>query len=324
MTRRLVCSVGLLLVVLSHVVALSSVAEAQQRGLNARAYPPTLDGATVEVYKSVGDTTLNIYEFFPPDNVLSTDDGASDRRPAIVFFFGGGWQNGSPQQFEQQCKYLASRGMVAMAADYRVLSRHGVRAKSCVADAKSAIRWVRANAARLGIDPERIVAAGGSAGGHIAACTGTIDGFDEAAEDAAISSRPDAMILFNPAVVLAAVGDEPPLRDPDSVRERTGVEPEALSPYHHVRAGQPPTLILHGKADETVPYQTVEWFTAAMNEAGNRCELAGYEDAGHGFFNYGRNENRYFRETLSRVDRFLASLGYVDGPATVEEFLQDN
>jgi acetyl esterase/lipase len=211
--------------------------------------------------------------------------------------------------------------MVAMTADYRVSSRHGVKAVSCVADAKSAIRWVRANAERLGVDPQRVVASGGSAGGHLAACTGTIAKYDESSEDAAISSRPDAMILFNPAVVLAPVEGELPLGDPDTIRQRTGVEPKELSPYHHVAADQPPTLIIHGEADDTVPYKSVERFTAEMTAAGNRCELAAYEGAGHGFFNFGRSDNRHFRETTARADRFLASVGYLEGEPTVDAFL---
>jgi len=278
-------------------------------------YPPELDGATVEVYKTIGDVQLNLYEYFPEGHK------ASDRRPAIVFFFGGGWRGGSPKQFEKQCQYLASRGMVAMAADYRVLTRHKTKADRCVADAKSAVRFIRQHAERLGVDPERIVAAGGSAGGHIAACTGTITELDEPSENAEISSIPNAMILFNPAVVLAPVNGEFPIRNPEQLSERTGVEPKRISPYHHIRKGIPPTLILHGKADETVKYQTVEWFTEAMNEAGNRCELAGYPETSHGFFNYGRGKNKHFTETMKRVDQFLVSLGYLEGGDRVDAFV---
>ncbi len=274
-----------------------------------------LDGATVEVYKTIGDVKLNIYEFFPERLQ------PSEHRPAIVFFFGGGWRGGSPKQFEKQCQYLASRGMVAMAADYRVLSRHNVKADRCLADAKSAVRWIRQNAQRLGIDPDRIVASGGSAGGHLAACTGTITELDEPNEDASVSSRPNAMILFNPAVVLAEVNGELPIRNPDQLPERTGVEPKRISPYHHVRSGVPPTLILHGEDDKTVKFKTVQWFTEAMQKVGNRCELAGYPEAGHGFFNYGKANNRYFIETVNRVDNFLVSLGYLQKGANVEEFV---
>ena len=169
----------------------------QQKG--AKAYPPKLEGSQVETYKTVGDTKLNLWIYYPPGHK------PGDKRSAIVFFFGGGWTGGSPQQFEQHCKHLASLGMVAITADYRVASRQQVKAVSCVADAKSAIRFVRKEAGRLGIDPNRIVAAGVSAGGHIAACTAVIKEFDESTEDTSISSVPNALALFNPAVVLAAI-----------------------------------------------------------------------------------------------------------------------
>jgi acetyl esterase len=272
-----------------------------------RAYPPSFTGAATETYKSIGDTKLNLF-FFNPAGYKPTD-----KRPAIVFFFGGGWTNGSPGQFEQHCRHLASRGMVAIAADYRVASRHQVKAVSCVADAKSAIRYVRKEAGRLGIDPDRIVAAGGSAGGHLAACTGVIEGADESSEDRTISSVPNAMALFNPAVVLGhAAGLKTADQDRiNSLKERMGAEPKSLSPYHHVKAGAPPTIIFHGKADTTVPYATAEMFAQAMKDAGNRCELIGYEGQPHGFFNYGRSNNEFYDKTIAELARFLTSLGYI-------------
>jgi acetyl esterase/lipase len=281
--------------------------------LAQRAYPPELPDAKVEIYKTVGDVKLPLYIFTPKEH------RAEDRRPAVVFFFGGGWNSGSPGQFQEQCRYLASRGVVAIAADYRVASRHQVKADRCVADAKSAIRYVRAHASRLGIDPQRIAAAGGSAGGHLAACTGVVPGFDEPAVDASISSVPNAMVLFNPAVVLAPVEGMPELlrRSVDSLRERMGTEPEKLSPYHHVRKGLPPCILFHGKADTAVPYATAELFAEAMKSAGNRCELVGYDDQPHGFFNYGRGDNRHYRDTVRRMDRFLASLGWLEGEPTL-------
>ncbi|MCA9123160.1 MAG: alpha/beta hydrolase [Planctomycetaceae bacterium] len=288
-------------------LVLGSTALAQNRQRRASDYPPQLEGAKVEVYKQIGDVELNIYIYNP------TDHKPSDERPVAVFFFGGGWKSGTPKQFEQHCKYLASRGMVAMTADYRVLSRHGTRAKDCVADAKSAIRWIRKNSERLGIDPNRLVAGGGSAGGHLAGCTGVLTGFEESGEDLEISSNPNAMALFNPALVLAPIEGEDPLPADTmpTLRERMGVNPRELSPYHHVQAGVPPTIIFHGKGDTTVPYRTVEQFTGAMKKFGNRCELVGYEDQPHGFFNHGRSGNKYFDATLASLDKFLVSLGYL-------------
>jgi acetyl esterase/lipase len=112
----------------------------------------SLAGAKVEIYKTVGDVQLKMYLYLPREHQ------PRDRMSAVVFFFGGGWKAGTPSQFSQHCRYLASRGMVAMTADYRVESRHQVKAHQCVADAKSAIRWVRKNAKRLGVDPQKIVA----------------------------------------------------------------------------------------------------------------------------------------------------------------------
>jgi len=297
--RRCIALSGLILL----IAALASAQE-QKAG---RAYPPNLPGAQVETYKTIGDVKLNLYIFNPEGHK------PTDRRPAIVFFFGGGWTGGSPGQFEQHCKHLASRGMVAITADYRVASRHQVKAVSCVADAKSAIRFVRKEAARLGVDPNKIAAGGGSAGGHLAACTGVISGFDESSEDLAISSKPNALALFNPAVVLAPVeGVREINREKiESLADRMGVEPQKLSPYHQVRAGAPPAIIFHGQADTTVPYVTAELFAKAMTAAGNHCQLVGYEGQAHGFFNYGRGGNEYYEKTQRALDEFLASRGYI-------------
>jgi len=298
-------------------ILLSGLAVAGNRR-NVAPVPRMLPGSRAEIYKKIGDVELPIHIFEPANRQ------PGDRRPAIVFFFGGGWQSGTPAQFQHQCEYLASRGMVAMTAEYRVQSRHGVKAVSCLRDAKSAIRWVRRNAVRLGIDPNRVAAGGGSAGGHLAGALGTIQEFDEEGEDTSISAVPNALVLFNPALVLAPIeghGDKA-WDKLGSLGERMGVEPELLSPYHHVRKGQPPTIIFHGQNDTTVPYFTSELFAEKMKANANRCELVGYPGQSHGFFNYGRGGNKYFVETVKKMDAFLASLDYLQGPDQVETFFR--
>jgi acetyl esterase/lipase len=125
------------------------------------AYPPDIKGADIHVYKTVDDLDLRIWMFNPEGH------SAEDKTPAMILFFAGGWNGGNPMQFNSQAQYFMKRGMVSILVDYRVKSRNGVQAKYCVEDAKSAVRWVRKNAARLGIDPDRIAVGGGSAGGLI-------------------------------------------------------------------------------------------------------------------------------------------------------------
>ena len=257
---------------------------------------------TEQIYKS-NDRSNLLLHIFRPEN-LQNDDPL----PAIVFFFGGGWVNGSPEQFFRQCEYLASRGMVAVSAEYRVRDRQGVTPLACVADGKSAIRWVRAHAAELGIDETRIVASGSSAGGHVAACTSLIAGLDEPGEDLRISSRPNAMILFNPVLNLASLtctgnGDEMLTED----------QKKQVSPELHIRTGLPPTLIFHGTVDEAITFESVERFARIMQEAGNICTLVSFEGMGHGFFNYDRYAHKPYAETLRLADQFLCSLGYLNG-----------
>ncbi|MCP4261147.1 MAG: alpha/beta hydrolase fold domain-containing protein [Planctomycetes bacterium] len=251
------------------------------------------------VYKTIGEVELKLHIFEPPNRQVNKPV------PAIVFFFGGGWVGGTPTQFYHQCDYLASRGMMAISAEYRVRNTHGTTPFECVADGKSAIRWVRANAVRLGVNPDKIAAGGGSAGGHVAACTGVIDGLDDESEDQSISSRPNALALFNPAVDLVQLAKK---RASDERFKRV----KEISPLQLITKGVPPCKIFHGTADTTVPFDSVERFNSAMKEAGNVCRLVPFEEKGHGFFNYGRDkDNSSFNKTIEETDMFLTSLGYL-------------
>jgi acetyl esterase/lipase len=263
------------------------------------------------VYKSVDGADLRLHIFNP-------QKGGTAAAPAIIFFFGGGFTNGPVTQFTPQSIYLAKRGMVAIVADYRVFGRHQTSPFEAIADAKSAIRWVRAHAEELGIDAERIAAGGGSSGGHLALSAALINSLDEVGEDRRISSKPDALVLFNPSLDTSpesgfSNGDAKAL-----VKARFGNRWREGSPFHHLRPGLAPTLILQGKADETTPYLDAEKFCAEASKHGNQCQLFGYEAATHGFFTPDRADGIWYRETLLAVDRFLTDLGYLQGPSPTE------
>jgi acetyl esterase len=245
------------------------------------------------VYKQVGDVALKMHIFNPADHQ------ASDKRPAIVFFFGGGWVGGSPSQFYPHCKHLADRGMVAIAADYRVKNQHNTTPRECVMDGKSAVRWIRKHASELGVDPNRVAAGGGSAGGHVAAATATVSGFDENADDLSVSARPDALVLFNPVF-----DNGPDGYGYDRVKDYW----QAISPMHNISATTPPTVVMLGTSDRLIPVETAQEYKRLMEAKGVRCDLHLYAGQPHGFFNYSRKEN--YDQTVADMDRFLESLGY--------------
>jgi acetyl esterase/lipase len=251
-----------------------------------------------------GAVTLNLHVFTPPGHK------PSHQRPAIVFFFGGGWVDGSASHFHPQCEYLASRGMVAISAEYRVKNLHGTTPQECVKDGKSAIRYVRQNAAALGVDPNRIAAGGGSSGGHVAAAAGTLAAYEEPGENLAISSKPNALVLYNP------VADNGPGGYGYSTVQAYW---QTISPLHNITATAPPTVFFLGTSDALVPVSVGENYQAAMEALGLRCDLHLYHSQPHSFFNFdvpddGSGPFYGYRDTLFQTDEFLASLGYLSDP----------
>jgi acetyl esterase len=245
-------------------------------------------------YKTVGETTLQLHIFNPEGHKVT------DKRPAIVFFFGGGWVGGSPSQFYPHCEHLAAKGMVAISAEYRVKSKHGTSPIECVKDGKSAIHWIRLHADELGIDAFNLAAGGGSAGGHVAAATAHTKGYNEEQEDKSISTIPNALVLFNP-VLDNSPGEWGHAKVKDYWKD--------FSPANNIRKDAPPAIVFLGTKDNLIPVATLKRYQAAMKKAGSRCELHLYEGEGHGFFNKGKGDS--YPKTLVQMDAFLKSLGYI-------------
>lgn len=245
-------------------------------------------------YKQLDSTILKLVVNYPPGF------DAEKSYPALVFFFGGGWKGGSTSQFEPHADYFARRGLVCFRADYRVTSRHGSTPFESLKDAKSAIRFIREHARELGVDPQKIVASGGSAGGHLAAATALIATFNEGSDPLSYSCVPNALILFNPVIDNGPGGYG---------YERVGEAFKEFSPLHNIREGAPPTVFFLGTEDRLIPVETARYYQTVMEKVGSRCDLFLYEGQGHGFFNYNRLDN--YKNTVSEADRFLVSLDFI-------------
>jgi len=253
------------------------------------------------LYKQVEATSLYMVVDYPPgfDTTKSY--------PAILFFFGGGWNSGNPGHFEPHARYFTSRGMVCFRADYRVKRRQGTTPLESVKDAKSAMRFVREHAAVFHVDPQKIVASGGSAGGHLAAATALVTAFNEGSDRLTYSCVPNALVLFNPVIDNGPGGYG---------NERVGESYKDFSPLHNIREGAPPTIFFLGTEDKLIPVETAQYYKLVMEKVRSRCDLFLYEGEGHGFFNHRNIEN--YRNTVSEADRFLVSLGYLKEKPVVE------
>ena len=243
-------------------------------------------------YKAVGGHDLYL-------NVFRPKQTSTKAVPAVVFFHAGGWRTGKPEQFFAQAKHYADKGMVGISVEYRTRENYGGTKIpwDCVEDAKSAIRFVRKNAKTLGVDPNKIIAGGASAGGHIAAAAGTISGSNARTDDLSVSAVPDALVLFCP------VYDNSPRGYGYGI---IGSSYKEISPMQNIHGNMPPTIVFLGTKDEIVPVSTAKLFQKRMKSVGVRSDLRLYKGQRHGFFNYGK----YYKQTLKQMDRFLADLGY--------------
>jgi len=237
-------------------------------------------------YKEVDGKALQMSVFLPEDY---ESDSAF---PAFVVFHGGSWNAGEADWHYPDCEYWRQRGMIAVSVDYRLKDRDKVEVPlECVKDAKSAIRFLRWNAERLKVDPDRIVAAGGSAGGQLAAAVAMIPETNDDCYDLSVSCVPNAVILYNPYFKCRA----------------------DLSPPNFVKEGLPPFIMFLGDQDSAITVESLKKFHGALNNAGNASEFYVGKGGKHGFCN-GRNIwNSFFYWSLELEDRFLVNQGILAG-----------
>jgi acetyl esterase/lipase len=231
----------------------------------------TLPGAESSVFNKVGDVELRLHVVKPKDWK------ASDRRPCLVTFFGGGWTSGTPVKSITYAKWAAKYGLVGVAPDYRTRKRFDAKPEDCVADGRAAVRWVQDHAAELGIDPAKIVVQGSSAGGHVAGWTAIQDPVtSETASDLVPNPVPKGLILLWPVTDTGTNGYGGPKRfGNDEARANN------LSVTGRMPAKMPPTLVFHGSADKTVKFENSQAFTDKIKANGNSCELVVFPDAPH-------------------------------------------
>ena len=249
-------------------------------------------------YKQLDDTTSLFLEVISP-----ADMDQAQTYPAMVFFFGGGWNGGSTQQFKMQADHFSKLGIVCFLADYRVKSRNNTTPFESLKDAKSAMRFVRANAAQFNIDPDKIIASGGSAGGHLAAASTICEGYNDTDDDLSVSCKANALVLYNPVIDNGPGGYG---------YERIGAEYKSFSPLHNLHEGVPPTLLMLGTKDHLIPAITAEYYKVVMEKVNSRCDLKMYEGGKHGFFNYKEKSPEFYNQSTADAQAFLESLGYIE------------
>lgn len=243
-------------------------------------------------------------------DVFTPEKIPSSPRPAIVFLHGGSWKFGSPSQFHYHSDYLAKKyGFFAISVDYRLSGE--ARFPAALQDSKCAIRWVRSNAKRLNIDPERVAICGGSAGGHLSSMIATTAGVKSYEGNGGCQEFPshaNAAVIFNGEFDMWDLVEKKSLID--AMKQFIGGSCEEmpekydeLSSIKRVDANTPPTLLLHGTEDTCVSHEQAVAYFNRLKELGVHAELELYKGKPHAWFN--KEPDR--TETLKRMERFLIS-----------------
>jgi len=220
------------------------------------------------VFGKGGDMDLKLDIYRPPA-------GVTPKRMATIHFHGGGFTGGNKESLVDRVKPFAALGYVAIAAQYRLAGQAGYPA--LVHDAKAAIRWVRANAGKLGIEPARIGVVGYSAGGYHAlftAGTGDRPEFEGSGGNAGVSTKVAVCLAYYPATNVP--GNMLPAGSDAAVQK-------AANATTYIVAGYPPTVIFHGMKDTTIPIESSKRLVQQFQDAQVPVEFHAFEGVPHVF-----------------------------------------
>jgi acetyl esterase len=264
--------------------------------LHARTEPPR---GFLYYPAAVYDAELRLsMHLYAPQDTMTT-------RPGVLFVHGGGWGGGCATWHLRQACALAEQGYVAATIDYRLAP--GARWPAPLEDVKRAVRWLKARGPSLGLDPDRLVIAGGSAGGHLAALVALTPGRFEPDARPQVSSAVAGAVLWYPVLDLPSFAgvkaDVAGISVATVIENFLGASTEALlqeaSPSTYVGPASPPILTLTGERDELTPAAHIEPFHRALSAAGVRNRLIVVPGKGHQFDLYPGDWEDSFAETLA-------------------------
>ncbi|MFI3259698.1 MAG: alpha/beta hydrolase [Rikenellaceae bacterium] len=294
------------------IIVLCAISFAPNANAAKKSEVPFEITSSKEVFKSVEDLDLNLHIIAPEGYT----EGKS--KNAFVFYFGGGWNSGTPTQFKERAEYFATHGFVCFLVEYRT-KKNGTTPDVSLMDAKSAIRYIKANAKKFNINPKKIVTSGGSAGGHLAAAVAMCPEINDPTDDLSIPTDVCANVLYNPVV---CNGPGKSGADKGYGYDRVAEYYKEFSPYYNVRKGVAPSIFLVGDKDHLIDVEVAYAYQKMFEECGSRCDVIIYEGASHGFFNIISKTNDMTMFVKATIDshNFLKSLGLLKSDENVAEW----
>jgi acetyl esterase len=266
-------------------------------------------------YLTTAKTNVKLYYKLP------TKIKANAKLPAIIWIHGGAWVGGKANTFFANAAFCALKGAVGISLEYRVIDNNKASIDDCISDCKSAINYIKANAATLHIDTSKIAIVGESAGGHLAACMALLDTNN--------SYTPAALVLYNPVVNLATgkfikyLNAEVALQTnnkldtiPLMIEYQTAAR--AISPLYLVKKRLPPTLIINGIEDKITPYQFAVSFADSLKKYSTQQKIILLPNVGHAFAvpHYKSSEPQVV-DALLKMDFFLTKLGFFNSKVVI-------